>query len=66
MRKKAAKPLPELGCHNCKFWQKDDDDVGNCRRYPPAVLHDESDGVFCVWPWTEPESWCGEHSVKLQ
>jgi hypothetical protein len=62
--KKQPQPLPEFGCHNCRFWRKDDDG-GTCRRDPPTVVYDTEDGAFSIWPMTAAEDWCGEHTVKL-
>lgn len=64
------KPLPERGCHNCKHWHErtepGEDRYGECRRYPPRIVHDPDDGTWTMSPCTDPDNWCGEQSPRLQ
>jgi hypothetical protein len=50
-------------CISCKFW-KDCDGLlrkGNCRRYPPQVIH-KIDMAEC--PVVSATFWCGEWQGK--
>jgi hypothetical protein len=71
MGKKRAQPLPETGCHTCRFWTEetepgDDERSGSCRRFPPTPILDADEGLFMTWPWTQPQELCGEHQPRLQ
>ncbi len=56
-------------CETCRFWD-DQGDSGMCRRHAPRMIlcqvappegiepHQAEDAV---WPWTEPDDWCGDH-----
>ena len=71
-RRHPAKPLPELGCHNCRHWREDtdapaDERDGQCRAHPPAVLWDAEDAaIFAAWPPTGAADCCGDHAPRLQ
>ncbi len=45
-------------CDDCRYWSAPPTGktVGECRRYPPVVLAEQSD----EWPWTGATDWCGE------
>ena len=54
-------------CERCVFWDRMNDHVGECRRYPPRIgPNDEPDGPdtmgphTAVWPITFADEWCGE------
>jgi len=40
-------------CENCRYWDKENDDEGICRRFPP-------DGETDLFPVTGSTDWCGE------
>lgn len=64
-RKKEAANIIHDSCCNCRFWQRLDDSAqvpgddvaGECRRYPPTVVHE----LGLVLPEVEAQFWCGEH-----
>lgn len=43
-------------CSACRFYTYNDDECGDCQRYPPSV---ECDGDVC-FPVVGRLSWCGE------
>jgi len=59
-------------CSSCRFWDLDTnrnpDDVGICRRYPPTIPNAQSSvddyQDYPVWPLTLDSEWCGEHKPK--
>ena len=52
-----------MTCEGCAFWRQDGQD-GQCKRHAPrAVLlidPGEDASAVTVWPWTEPNDWCGD------
>jgi hypothetical protein len=55
----------EPACAACVYWTEttergDTVRNGQCRRYPPAILHDSDDGPYCLQPMLESDEWCGE------
>lgn len=61
--------MAENYCGTCRFWdrEREDDDVGRCRRFPPmntkmpGRLEQFGGGVFPVT--YERQDWCGEHQA---
>ena len=55
-----------MTCEGCAFWRQDGQDGqdGQCKRHAPrAVLlvdPGEDANAVIVWPWTEPNDWCGD------
>lgn len=48
-------------CANCAFFVPDaKEDVGECRRLPPAVFPDGEDGLGFSFSITHKTQWCGE------
>jgi len=54
-------------CAECRFWVKDDDDLGFCHANPPTIQEssrEEGCGYFGIWPKTSEEDWCGKFQEK--
>lgn len=53
-------------CANCKFWQKNTDAWGECRRQAPqpCVTLERHAQPSTLWPATGPGDWCGEYSAE--
>jgi len=59
-----------LGCKNCVYWEKfDNDGYGVCRRHAPQPLIQQSLHYDAIqthryppvsWPVTESDDWCSE------
>jgi len=56
-------------CQSCSFWDNsassghaDPFTTGQCRRAAPGF---DSRTGLAVWPFTETDDWCGEHSALL-
>lgn len=47
-------------CQTCRWWNRLDDENGECRRYPPQVVQDGD-----AFPVMESEDWCGEWTDSL-
>ena len=57
-------------CANCRFWERFNEYIGSCRRFPPSFPDDlqvaqftDYAGKVCYrdrWPRTAQGSWCGE------
>jgi hypothetical protein len=54
--------MEEIGCNECRFWEKQevDNSLGYCRRYAPRP---SSSTPFISWPITRSYDWCGEYEV---
>ena len=55
-----------MNCGTCVFlFKSDDQEGGECRRYPPIpvveVQAGSSDGWTIVWPDMNDDEWCGEY-----
>jgi hypothetical protein len=61
VKKKAVSTRVSEYCGNCRFFMEQED-VGICRRYPPAILND-GDAAFTVHPIVDATEWCGEHQL---
>lgn len=61
-------------CETCRFWEFQEGDTGECRKYPPtfaSTSEQQSEGIACrghgegLWlgwfPETSPGTWRGEH-----
>lgn len=63
------KPPPEdwmPKCAACAFFVSDPkEDVGECRRLPPAVFPDGDDGLGFSFAMTTPDRWCGEFKRQV-
>lgn len=70
-------PLPVVAenperCETCRWSEPvidDPDSPLRCRRYPPILLDDRSEGansdsLGVGWPWTQAADWCGEWAAK--
>jgi hypothetical protein len=48
-------------CSNCAFYVAEKkDEVGECHRYPPTLLPEDSDVAIFTFPITAEDEWCGE------
>ena len=64
--------MPDKFCHNCRFWERDEDSAfnGECHRRAPRPSNsvidsdDGAEGKIAVWPITLNIEWCGEWSAK--
>ena len=73
MATKKSKPTEDgrPHCETCCYWIRlpsdthTDNQDGDCRRYPPQLLHDPEDGTYAVWPITETTDYCGEYRQRL-
>lgn len=52
--------MTEQRCLNCRFWDEDEQDVGECHRFPP-VLTTIGKLVSSQLPRTVANDWCGEY-----
>jgi hypothetical protein len=53
-------------CSTCAFFVPDrKDELGECRRFPPAVFPDGDDGLGFSFSMTQPDQWCGEFRRRL-
>lgn len=51
----------------CKFWERIDTGIGECRKQAPKPRNDQNDRPnyrYVVWPLTNEHDWCGEHDHK--
>lgn len=59
-----AKPKADTGptCAQCRYFKREDVEVGWCRRYPPVTVFDsEGSDPLVVFPLMDPGvDWCGE------
>lgn len=56
-----------IECRSCKFWHKDYDDTGQCRRHCPTCIFDAlAPDALSVWPMTASSDWCGEYQLYNQ
>lgn len=77
MAKKPVKAdfLAQSACGNCKHWRRLDDSeqlpredvLGECLRYPPAVvgLEEGSGEAIQIMPVVEARHYCGEHGYRV-
>ena len=54
-------------CHFCAFYNKTDEDKGECRKNPPTVVFNQK--LFhiyeiTVFPKVQRNDWCGAHKGK--
>jgi hypothetical protein len=65
-KKKAEEPAETIvACENCRYF-KPLASHNECRRNPPAVVPDLSDGgMMSVFPMVGPGEWCGAWAPKL-
>lgn len=54
-------PDTQTKCADCKFWNGNDINTGECRRRPPVVGPRNSGRK---WPITNSTDWCGEAISK--
>lgn len=54
-------------CKDCKYYQKDPGEIGECHRFPPTVVEGstgEADNIssntYHIFPIVSSENWCGE------
>lgn len=47
-------------CQTCRFWKL----RGDCRRYPPTLVHTFSAQTLTRFPTTGADHWCGEWSAQ--
>ncbi len=53
-------------CASCAFFVPDaQQDVGECRRYPPAVFPEDGDSVGFSFALTQIDQWCGEFRRRV-
>ena len=52
-----------MQCATCKHFvlEKEDDDVGFCKRYPPTAALDQEDEVVCFYPTVALDDGCWEY-----
>ena len=50
-------------CHDCRFYQPQEQGIGACHRFPPQFGGDGAAIEFHRWkfPLVSGHSWCGEH-----
>lgn len=49
-------------CSNCYYWSSEKlRTLGKCVLNPPIVINDHNGYGTTVWPYTEPNDWCGRH-----
>lgn len=75
MPKKEKTPVlltPSSGvfCKTCRHYKDntepgDDDQTGECLRYPPVMLWSEENGPVRTFPIVEAKEHCGEHAPVL-
>jgi len=58
----------DVACATCAYWNQDDFDSGECRRYPPTIMNvvSEEDGSILptsLFPRTENTWYCGEFEM---
>ncbi len=63
----AGEETSDLSCRSCMFGEIEvrtkAGPVRVCRRYPPAIFHDESEGgPKIAFPNVDDGDWCGEWS----
>ena len=55
-------------CGDCRYYFKESDYRGQCRRYPPQVWCESNPettcGVGCSFPEMKKEEWCGEFKLE--
>ena len=53
-------------CEICAYWVNTHHlsrvHPGECRRFPPVVMQDDTDEDYAAYQMTEAMEWCGEHS----
>lgn len=48
-------------CDVCKYWQREGDHFGECRRNAPTPQNkDLREPIGAWWPATNDDDWCGE------
>jgi hypothetical protein len=55
---------PAATCSNCRHWKPLGDDLGQCRRFPPTVIHPNQltpRGPIVTFNVTSHDTSCGEH-----
>ena len=51
-------------CENCCYWDASvDGDEAICARFPGTVNPNDSECIG-IFPWTDPNSWCGEFRAE--
>lgn len=60
--------MSEPKCETCRFWLREDECDGWCRRYPPLALTEDATlrGAADAWsfPTVSTSDWCGEYQPK--
>jgi len=51
-------------CKTCRFFIEHENDVGECRRFPPTVVMQQNHETRTVFPRVYENYWCGEHDSK--
>lgn len=64
-KRKAEAEITVIACENCRYF-KPMSDHAECRRNPPVVVLDVTDGGhISVFPMAAPGEWCGQWAAKL-
>jgi len=53
----------KIACEECRFWLKNEPDIGNCKKLPPTPNFDFS-GPISLWPRTRSRDWCYSGEYK--
>lgn len=53
-------------CKTCRFSFRDDEDLLECRRFPPLVVLDAAGKPQSFCPMTDDDAWCGEWSEAAE
>lgn len=57
-------------CETCRFWQREDEDRGVCKRYAPRASREVvTQHGDILWHWADwlrtlQSEWCGEHAPR--
>lgn len=58
--------MSDTECRYCRHYAEGNEEVGQCRRYPPENIEDEDGEGFSIeYPLVQASLWCGEFSRKV-
>jgi len=58
--------VSRMTCSKCKYYFHEEESYGECRRYPPIIIHYDMDPKLTTHGWfpeTYGDSWCGEFAA---